>query len=76
MFESIINFTDGSVKEIKNDYNEENNIKTVCIKKDNFDFKKVKFVDVLLNMCEIKANDEGFFLHPVAGGELNFMTLQ
>ena len=66
MFETIINFADGSIKELKNCYQENNNIKIMNIKQDSIDFKKVKFIDVLVNMSEIKADDEGFFL--LSGG--------
>ena len=64
MFKATVAFSDGSIKDINLLTFEENGIKTLTLKKDALDFKKVKFLDVLVNTEEIKAEDDGFFLLP------------
>ena len=64
MFNATVTFADGSNKDIKLLENEENGIKSAILKRDALDFKKVNFIDVLVNIEDIRADDEGFFIMP------------
>ncbi len=65
MFECIINFSDGTKQEsvLRTEKNGDIVIGTF---EENIDFKKVDFIDVLINQEPIKAGDNGFFL--MSGG--------
>ena len=64
MFETIINYIDGTKESSKLNINVSGEVTTATLAVKELDYKKIASIDVLLNEDEINAGDGGFFLVP------------